>query len=158
LEAELDLVEGLRGDGWRTRGSRETADGSAHPEMQLTLMNARAAELVAGDKDRRALAGDQLYLDLDLSIDNLPPGMRLAIGSAVIEITAPPHTGCRSFTNRFGSDATRFVNSREGKRLRLRGANAKVVQAGIVRWGDRAWKTAALGLLPQKGKELASPP
>jgi hypothetical protein len=139
-EGVLDLTDGLIGDNWRLRGSYATADGSPHPEMQLTLMNSRAIALVAQDKDRWALAGDQLYLDLDLSDENLPAGSRLAIGSTVIEITAQPHTGCRSFTARFGKDATRFVNSREGKRHRLRGANAKVIQPGNVRVGDFAHK------------------
>jgi hypothetical protein len=139
-EGMLDLAEGLVGDNWRLRGSYATADGSPHPEMQLTLMNSRAIALVAKDKDRWPLAGDQLYIDLDLSDENLPPGSQLTIGSAVIEITAEPHTGCRSFTARFGKEATRFVNSREGKRHRLRGANAKVIQPGKVRLGDTAHK------------------
>ena len=99
-------------------------------------MNARVIALLAGDPDRRALAGDQLYVDLDLSAGNLPPGTRLALGSAMIEITALPHTGCGKFTARFGSEAARFVNSPDGRALRLRGVNAKVVQPGTVRRGD----------------------
>ena len=94
----------------------------------------------AQDAARWPLAGDQLYVDLDLSVDNLPPGARLAIGTAVVEITAVPHTGCRFFSDRFGADATKFVNSPEGTQLRLRGLNAKVVQAGSVRVGDLARK------------------
>jgi MOSC domain-containing protein YiiM len=94
--------------------------------------------LLAGDKHRWPPAGDQLFLDLDLSVDNLPPGTRLAIGSAVVEITAPPHTGCRKFTDRYGLDAFKFVNSTQGRRLRLRGANAKVVQSGSIKVGDLA--------------------
>ena len=90
--------------------------------------------------DRWPLAGDQLYIDLDLSDDNLPAGTRLAIGSAVIEVTAEPHTGCRKFSERFGVDATKFVNSKEGRRLHLRGINAKVVQSGTIRVGDLARK------------------
>jgi len=99
---ELDLIEGLVGDNWRTRGSSLTADGSAHPEMQLNVMNSRVIALVAQNKGRWHLAGDQLFIDLDLSAENLPPGSRLAIGSAVIEVTAPPHTGCQKFVERFG--------------------------------------------------------
>jgi hypothetical protein len=135
-EAELDCTEGLVGDTWRTRGSRMTSDGAAHPEMQLNLMNARAIALFAVDPERRALAGDQLYLDLDLSGTNLPPGTRLALGTAVIEITAVPHRGCAKFRDRFGVDAARFVNSPVGVELNLRGVNAKVVQPGTVRAGD----------------------
>ena len=135
-EAELDMDEGLVGDCWRTRGSKSMPDGSANPDAQLTLMNARVAALVAGERERWALAGDQLYVDLDLSAANLPPGARLAIGSAVIEVTALPHTGCGKFLRRFGLDAQKLVNSPEGRELNLRGANAKVVVAGTIRVGD----------------------
>jgi MOSC domain-containing protein YiiM len=138
--AELDLAAGLMGDNWLERGSRKIADGSAHPDMQLTLMNSRAIALVARTKDRWPLAGDQLYVDMDLSEDNLPAGSKLRIGTAVIQVTAVPHTGCRFFAARFGPDATQFVNSREGKRLRLRGLNARVLQPGTVRVGDLAIK------------------
>jgi len=135
-EAALDLVEGLVGDTWRARGSRGTPDGSANPNAQLTVMNARVIELVAGDRDRWALAGDQLYVDLDLSVTNLPAGTRLALGSAVIEVTADPHTGCAKFVARFGHAAHRFVNSKAHRHLHLRGINAKVVEPGRVRRGD----------------------
>jgi hypothetical protein len=133
---ELDLEEGLRGDNWRARGSEMTADGSAHPDAQLNMMNSRVIALLAQDRERWQLAGDQLYVDLDLSAENLPPGSRLAIGSALIEVTALPHTGCKKFAERFGADATRFVNSSAGKELKLRGVNAKIVQPGVVRVGD----------------------
>jgi hypothetical protein len=139
-EAALDAEEGLVGDTWKVRGSRRMPDGSAHPEMQLNIMNARAARLVAGDDDRRQLAGDQLYLDLDISVDNLPPGTQLALGTAVIEVTAQPHTGCAKFKRRFGEEALKFVNSDVGKQLRLRGMNAKVIVAGTVRAGDEVRK------------------
>lgn len=135
-EGELDLVEGLVGDSWISRSSSRTADGSAHPDMQLNIMSARVAALVAQDKDRWQLAGDQLYLDMDLSAENLPPGTQLAIGSAVIEVTPPPHTGCKKFVSRFGLDAMKFVNSAVGRELHLRGINARVVQAGVIRVGD----------------------
>jgi hypothetical protein len=135
-EGELDLIEGLVGDNWRTRGSAGTADGSAHPDMQLNVMNSRVIALLAQKKERWPLAGDQLFIDLDLSVENLPPGTRLAIGSAVIEVTAQPHTGCKKFVARFGPDATKFVNSPARKHLHLRGINAKVIQPGVVRVGD----------------------
>jgi hypothetical protein len=139
-EAQLDLIDGLVGDNWRTRGNRHTADGSAHPDTQIDIMNARAIALIAQDQDRWPLAGDQLYIDLDLSNENLPPGTRLAIGSAIIEVTAEPHTGCKKFVARFGSDAMKFVNSPVGRANNLRGINAKVIQPGAIRVGDVARK------------------
>jgi MOSC domain-containing protein YiiM len=135
-EGWLGLHDGLEGDTWRPRGSRHTPDGGPDAEAQLTLMNARAARAIAGERERWALAGDQLYVDLDLSLTNLPPGSRLQIGSAVIELSEKPHTGCAKFSARFGNDALRFVNSPVGRELRLRGANCRVVMAGIVRPGD----------------------
>jgi hypothetical protein len=135
-EAVLDAEAGLAGDTWPVRRSSRTADGSAHPDMQLTVMNSRAALLVAQKPERRMLAGDQFYVDLDLSPANLPPGTRLALGSAVIEVTGQPHLGCAKFAARFGKDAWRFVNSRAGRELRLRGLNARVVVTGTVRTGD----------------------
>ena len=137
---ELSLEDGLVGDSWRLRGSSRTPDGSRHPAMQLNIMNARVIALLARQKDRWPLAGDQLYIDLDLSAGNLPAGTRLALGSAVIEVTSQPHTGCAKFTEHFGPEATRFVNSADGKALRLRGINAKVVQPGTIRVGDLARK------------------
>ncbi len=116
--------------------SGRTVDGSAHPDMQLNVMNARVIALIAQAKENWSLAGDQLYLDLDLSADNLPVGAQLMIGAAVIEVTPPPHTGCRKFVSRFGLEAMKFVNSELGRELRLRGLNAKVVQSGTVRVGD----------------------
>ena len=142
-EAELDVNDGLIGDSWKSRGSLRTADGSPHPDMQINVMNARVTALVAQDKDRWQLAGDQLYLDMDLSEQNVPAGTRLAIGSAVIEVTPPPHMGCKKFVARFGLEAMKFVNSPVGVELHLRGINAKVVQSGTVRVGDIARKVNA---------------
>lgn len=135
-EAELDLVAGLVGDTWNVRRSTRTADGSPHPDMQLNLMNSRVIALLARDKSRWALAGDQFYVDLDLSEANVPPGTRLELGSAILEVTAQPHAGCAKFQERFGPDALRFVNSDVGRQLHLRGINAKVVRAGRVRAGS----------------------
>jgi MOSC domain-containing protein YiiM len=135
-EGRLGLRDGLEGDTWRPRGSRHTPDGGPDAEAHITLMNARAAAAIAGERERWALAGDQFYVDLDLSITNLPPGSRIQIGSAVVEFSEKPHTGCAKFSARFGNDALRFVNSPAGRELRLRGANCRVVMAGIVRPGD----------------------
>lgn len=140
-EAQLDLVEGLVGDNWRTRGSSRTPNGSSHPDMQINIMSARVIALVAQSPDRWQLAGDQLFLDLDLSAANLPPGTRLALGSAVLEVTDQPHTGCKKFVERFGADALKFVNSPRGRQLHLRGINARVVHPGLIRVGDLARKT-----------------
>jgi hypothetical protein len=138
--AELHLEEGLVGDSWSRRRSSRTADGSPHPDTQINVINARVAALVAQDRSRWQLAGDQLYLDMDLSEANLPAGTQLAIGSAVIEVTPPPHTGCTKFVARFGLEAMKFVNSAVGRELHLRGINAKVVQPGTIRVGDVARK------------------
>jgi MOSC domain-containing protein YiiM len=132
----LDLAQGLVGDNWRTRGSSRTADGSSHPDMQLNVMNARVIDLIAQDRERWKLAGDQLFIDLDLSDENVPAGTRLSMGSAVVEVTEEPHTGCAKFVERFGVDAMKFVNSPVGRTLRLRGLNGRVVQPGAIRVGD----------------------
>ena len=137
---ELDEESGLVSDGWSARGSRSTADGSSDPEEQLTIINTRLIDAIAGAKSRWQLAGDQLVIDIDLSHDNLPPGSRLQIGSAVVGLTGKPHTGCAKFAGRFGHAALRFVSTKEAMRLRLRGANAKVIRSGVVRVGDTAVK------------------
>jgi hypothetical protein len=144
-EGQLDVVDGLVGDTWSIRGSRRSKDGLAHPDMQLNIMNARVIALVAQDRERWHLAGDQLFMDLDLSAENLPPGTRIAVGTAVIEVTDQPHTGCQKFVARFGLDAMQFVNSPVGRELNLRGINARVVQPGTIRVGDLAKKFVGAG-------------
>ncbi len=139
-EGQLDLADGLVGDTWKLRTSRRTADGTPHPDMQLNVINSRLVALVSQDRSRWHLAGDQLYVDFDLSEANVPAGTRLAIGSAVIEVTAEPHTGCSKFVERFGLDAMKFVNASERRDLHLRGINARVVQPGAVRVGDAVSK------------------
>lgn len=134
---QLDPAIGLVGDNWSTRGSSSTPDGSAHPDGQVTVMNYRCALLVAGSSDRVPLAGDQLFVDLDLSEARLPAGSRLAFGEAVVEITAKPHLGCDKFAARYGVAALRFVNLGAGRELNLRGRNARVVVGGTIRQGDR---------------------
>ena len=135
-EGVLDGQIGLVGDNWHVKPSTSGREGRPNPERQVTLINARLAALVARSPDRMALAGDQLYVDFDLSVANAPAGTQLAIGTALIELTEPPHLGCEKFVARFGQEAMRFVNSAVGRSLRLRGANAKVVTGGVVRVGD----------------------
>ena len=147
-KAMLDLVAGLTGDNWLARGSTGMPDGSADPQRQVTVMNARVAELVAGGTDRMALAGDQIYVDFDLSVDNLPAGSLLAVGQAVLEVSEAPHLGCAKFVERFGTEAMRFVNSRVGRQLRLRGMNTQVVQPGTVRPGDIATRSPVAARQP----------
>jgi hypothetical protein len=139
-EAALDPEAGLTGDNWRRRPSRSTPDGKADPAKQITVINDRLARLLAGGEDGREEAGDQLYVDFDISVDHLPAGTRVQVGEAVIEISEAPHTGCAKFSSRFGPDAMRFVNSPVGRELRLRGLNARVVVPGPIRRGDAVVK------------------
>jgi len=142
---ELDLLVGLMGDNWKTRGSRHMPDGSANPNSQITIMNSRVIALLAPEEQRWPLAGDQLYVDFDLSASNIPPGTQLAIGSAVVEVTAQPHAGCKKFADRFGVNAVEYINAPEQKELQLRGINSKVVQPGTIRVGDVVRKTLPNG-------------
>ena len=139
-EAHFDVKDGLIGDSWMYRGSSKTADGGPHPEMQVTIMNSRVVDLVAQAKERWPLAGDQLYIEMDLSKENLPAGSRIAVGSAVLEVSPLPHTGCHKFVSRFGLEAMKFVNSEIGLQLCLRGINAKVIEGGTVKLGQTAKK------------------
>lgn len=137
---ELSVTEGVVGDNWLARGSSSTPDGSAHPEAQITLMNTHVIQLIAQDKSRWDMAGDQFFVDFDLSMENLPAGSQIQIGSAILKISEKPHTGCAKFAKRYGAPARKFVMTDEGKVARLRGVNAKVVQAGTVNQGDTIQK------------------
>jgi hypothetical protein len=132
----FDRAQGLIGDNWLQRGNARTPDRQADPNAQLTLMNSRATALIACSKDRWALAGDQLFVNFDLSVANLPVDSLVKVGEATIVITANPHLGCAKFLKRFGEDAMEFVNSPRGRELRLRGVNAKIVEGGRIRVGD----------------------
>jgi hypothetical protein len=135
-EATLDPSQGLIGDNWSVKPSLKT--GFPNPEAQLTLMNSRVIAIVSGgdDRERWAEAGDQLFVDLDISYANLPPGTRLQVGEAVIEVTEEPHRGCGKFAARFGVDAQKFVNSKIGRELNFRGINTTIVSGGVVPTGD----------------------
>jgi MOSC domain-containing protein YiiM len=126
--ATLDVEEGLVGDRW--------ALGKRRRVNQLTLINARFLAFLAQERDRWPLAGDQLYVDFDLSLEHVPPGTRLRIGAAEIEVSPEPHTGCKLFAARYGRDAQQFVDSESGRALSLRGINAWVVKGADVRVGD----------------------
>ncbi len=138
--ADLDVKLGLVGDTWQDRPSARSGDGKAHPDMQITIMNSRVANLVAQDRSRWQLAGDQLFADFDLSKANMPPGTRISIGAAILEATDQPHTGCEKFAARFGVDALKLISSPTGKELQLRGINLKVVQSGEIKPGDQIKK------------------
>ncbi|MCY3783412.1 MAG: MOSC domain-containing protein [Chloroflexi bacterium] len=139
-EGELDTETGLVGDSWKDRGSTVTPTGGPNPAAQITIINSRLLDLLAQSEERWPLAGDQLVIDIDMSEENLPPGSQLAIGSAVIEISKEPHTGCAKFAARFGHDALRFISTPLGRQMRMRGINTRVVQSGRVRVGDTATK------------------
>jgi hypothetical protein len=134
-EGLLDLSVGLVGDSWSKRPGPRGAP-LPDPERQLTLINARFSHLIGGDDAGAALAGDQLHVDFDLSEQNIPAGTRVRVGETVVEITAPPHTGCQKFSSRFGVTALQFVNSPTGRALQLRGVNARVIVPGTIRVGD----------------------
>ena len=139
-EGDLDVDVGLVGDTWQSRGSASTPDGSSNPDAQITIINSRALDLMAQSEDRWKLSGDQLVVDIDITSQNLPAGSRLSIGSAVIEITDKPHTGCVKFADRYGKDALRFVSTPMAMDMRLRGVNTRVVQSGTIRAGDTVAK------------------
>jgi MOSC domain-containing protein YiiM len=137
---EISLAGGTQGDHWAKGCWMSTEDGKPHPDVQICIMNARCIALVADQRERWALAGDNLFIDLNLSRENLPPGQRLQIGSAIIEITAVTHGGCEKFVERYGRAAVVFVNAPKGRALRLRGVYARVVQDGTITVGDRVVK------------------
>ncbi len=137
---EVSLKGGLHGDHWAKGCWKKTEDGQPHPDVQICIMNARCIAHIAQDHDNWAPAGDNLFIDMDLSPENLPVGQQLALGSAVLEITAEPHLGCAKFIQRYGKDACVFVNGRVGRANRLRGVYARVVKDGVVTVGDSVTK------------------
>jgi hypothetical protein len=141
--ASLDSVRGLDGDSWWWRVPRGRS--GPDPDAQVTIVNSRAINAIAGGRERWPLAGDQLYVDLDISIANFPPGSRIRIGSAVLEFGLTPHTGCRKFAERYGRDALRLVMSPRGREHRLRGANCTIVVSGVVQTGDAVTRSDATG-------------
>jgi hypothetical protein len=139
-ECEVTPEAGIPGDRWSRHCTRQLPDGRLNPDTQITLMNTWFLAQIAGSRERWPLAGDNLLVELDVSERNLPVGQRLRIGTAVLEITEHPHLGCAKFSKRFGAEALKFVNSDEGRRLRLRGVHAQVVQSGRISVGDRIEK------------------
>lgn len=141
--AQISLAGGVEGDHWAKGCWKSTDDGQPHPDVQICIMNSRCIDLIAGGRDNWAPAGDNLFIDMDLTPDNLPPGSFIAIGTAVLEITTTPHNGCAKFIKRYGRDACVFVNTGEGDRYRLRGIYGRVVQDGRVSAGDVVSKVSA---------------
>lgn len=139
-QAALDPVMGLVGDDRQQRRNHTALDDKTHPDRQLSIMNSRVIALIADHPERWKLCDDQLYFDMDLSVDNLPAGTQLSIGSAIIEVTSVSHRGGEKFAANFGVDAMHFVDSELGKQLNLRGINAKVVKPGTICVGDSATK------------------
>jgi MOSC domain-containing protein YiiM len=139
----ISFAGGVEGDHWAKRCWKTTADGKPDPDVQICIMNARCIDLIAQERSNWPPAGDNLFIDMDLTPDNAPPGTRLAIGSAIIEITAEPHNGCDNFIARYGRDACVFVNTGEGRSMRLRGIYARVVEDGVVSVGDQVSKLPA---------------
>ena len=139
-EARLSPEGGVEGDRWASTAQRKLKDGRLNPDVQVTLTNARLIEILAKDRSRWSLSGDQIYVDMDLSMENLPPGQRLAIGSTVLEISEVPHRGCSKYTSRFGKAAFDLVDSARGRELRFRGVYAQVVQEGTLAVGDQIHK------------------
>jgi MOSC domain-containing protein YiiM len=139
----ISLAGGLEGDHWAKGCWKSTEDGKPHPDVQICIMNARCISLIAQDRDNWAPAGDNLFVDMDLTPANLPPGTRLAVGSAEIEITDTPHKGCAKFIKRYGRDACVFVNMGDGDRFKLRGIYARVVKDGQLTVGDTLRKIGA---------------
>ena len=144
-EGTLEVAHGLIGDTWEARGATNTPDGRSDRIRQVTVMNSRALASVAGERGRWELAGDQLIVDLDLSMVNLPAGTRLQIGEAVAEVTEPPHTGCAKFAGRYCVDALAWVSDRAGRQRRRRGMHVRVLRSGTVRPGDLIRKLDAGG-------------
>ena len=136
----LSLIGGVAGDHWAKGCWRTLDDGSPHPDVQICLMNSRMIRAIAGGPENWAPAGDNLFIDMDLSPANCPPGTRLALGSVEMVVTEEPHNGCQNFIDRYGRDACVFVNTGQGSELRLRGIYARVTRDGTVSVGDTVRK------------------
>lgn len=135
-ECQLTATSGADGDLWANDSWMKLPDGNPHPDVQVSVMNSRCIDLITRDRKAWPLAGDNLFVDFDLSEQNLRVGRRVSVGEAVIEVTSQLHTGCEKFAERFGKDAYQFVNGDTGKQLRLRGIFARVIKDGLVRVGD----------------------
>lgn len=145
--AIITRERGMDGDNWQEKPSSSSADGGPHPDKQITLMNSRAIAAITGDKTFWPPAGDQIFVDLQLGYENLPPGTLLQVGGAILRVSEPPHRGCKKFAERFGQDAMRFVNSEVGRELNLRGINCSVIQSGEVHLGDFVYKISQESIL-----------
>jgi hypothetical protein len=120
----LTPEEGVPGDGWNRRPPRKI-------DAQLAVIRIDIAELLAGEQSV-TLVGDQLFVDLNISSENLPTGTRLRVGNAEVEMTPEPHNGCLKFKDRFGQEALDFVNAKATRDQNRRGVYWKVVKAGEI--------------------------
>ncbi len=132
--------DGLPGDHWKRGTGYALEDGTGDPDAQICMMMSGCIRAIAGDKANWPPAGDNFFIDMDLTPANMPPGTRFAIGSAEFVVTGIPHNGCQSFIDRYGRDACLFVNTGEGKAHRLRGIYARVTRDGTVSVGDTVRK------------------
>ena len=142
-QCRLSPEGGTEGDAWARGCWLQLPDGRPDPAVQICIMNSRMINLVAGNRNRWELAGDNLFVDLNLSRENLQAGQLLSIGECVIEITEQAHNGCAKFSQRFGAPALKVVNSPLGKQLRLRGIYAKVITPGNVGVGNLIMKLSS---------------
>lgn len=133
---EFTTEGGLVGDRWQP-------PESGNLDAQVTMISQRWLDVLTfDDRERWPLAGDQVVVDLDLSHDNLQTGDRLRLGTALVEVTPKPHTGCKKLVARFGVEAQRLGASDRGRHLRLRGIYVRVVEPGTASPGDAITRVA----------------
>ncbi|MEM6942438.1 MAG: MOSC domain-containing protein [Pseudomonadota bacterium] len=140
--ARLTAEGGVEGDHWAKGCWLSLDDGTPHPDVQICLMMSRMIRAIAGEEAHWPPAGDNLFIDMDLTPANTPPGTRLALGSVEMVVTPEPHNGCEAFIERFGREACVFVNTGPGKTHRLRGIYCRVTKDGDISVGDSLRKIA----------------
>lgn len=129
-EAWLTIGGGMPGDRWVS----QTKYG---PDYQLATTRSDLARLFANGQPLE-LHGDNLYLTLDLSRDNLPEGTLIRAGEALLVVTAAAHDGCKKWVQRFGLGPMQLNLDPAYRAQRLRGLYLRVLEEGRVRVGDAA--------------------